>query len=243
MILTCPECSTKYLSQPEAIGPNGRTVRCAKCEATWFVSAEEALKQADHEALADAKTLEEDLKDQPVDVAETPAESDFGTSGKKGAAAIMRDKADADKVSRRRRVIWAIWLIPLFILLLAAILGYIFRQEIVNRVPESATIYKSFGVTVKTAGLEIESPTARTAIIDGQTVLVVNSSIHNVSSSSQSVPLVELTLHNGSGEQLAAWYVEPDKTRLSPNGRLEFATQYPDPPVDAVKLRYDFAKN
>ena len=35
MILTCPECSARYVVDPKALLPNGRVVRCAKCKHSW----------------------------------------------------------------------------------------------------------------------------------------------------------------------------------------------------------------
>lgn len=36
MIVTCPACKTRYLTDPAALGLLGRMVRCAKCSHTWM---------------------------------------------------------------------------------------------------------------------------------------------------------------------------------------------------------------
>ena len=36
MIVSCPACSTRYLVEPSALGSDGRMVRCAKCEHSWY---------------------------------------------------------------------------------------------------------------------------------------------------------------------------------------------------------------
>ncbi|WP_422041155.1 zinc-ribbon domain-containing protein [Roseibium sp.] len=41
MKITCPDCSTSYEIKAEAVGQQGRSVKCAKCGNRWFVSADE----------------------------------------------------------------------------------------------------------------------------------------------------------------------------------------------------------
>jgi len=36
MLIVCPNCATSYTIDPAAIGPAGRTVRCARCKVTWL---------------------------------------------------------------------------------------------------------------------------------------------------------------------------------------------------------------
>jgi predicted Zn finger-like uncharacterized protein len=34
-MIVCPDCATSYMVDPASLGPEGRTVRCARCKSTW----------------------------------------------------------------------------------------------------------------------------------------------------------------------------------------------------------------
>jgi predicted Zn finger-like uncharacterized protein len=42
MVVTCPNCGSRYAVDPLAIGPAGRTVQCARCDHRWFQKVESA---------------------------------------------------------------------------------------------------------------------------------------------------------------------------------------------------------
>jgi len=42
MVVTCPNCGSRYAVDPLAIGPAGRTVQCAGCDHRWFHKVEGA---------------------------------------------------------------------------------------------------------------------------------------------------------------------------------------------------------
>src|SRR3990167_3076256 len=37
MIITCPSCATRYDVDDRRFSPDGRSVRCAECDESWFV--------------------------------------------------------------------------------------------------------------------------------------------------------------------------------------------------------------
>ena len=269
MILTCPECATRYLANDDSIGENGRTVRCSKCQTTWYVAAE-----VDEFTLRDnqKKTLRAvDLMDIPdipkeksasaqttpsLDRSSNPAKDDgFDTTRNtkqqrdedrskilptRGAHVEIRDKADAERRRRRIRTVLLIWLIPLFLLSLAVAMAFLFRNDIVRKLPQTATIYKQLGVDVSLSGLSIEDPVIRTTLINNEAVLVVNGAVRNISSKPQDVPLIKFTLHDKSGTELTSWLVETTVRQLERDGRVTYISEYPNPPVDAVEVRYEF---
>lgn len=239
MILTCPECATRYLTKDGSIGPNGRTVRCTKCETTWFVSSdldELALKDNQVETItaASAATI------PAVETHKIDKKEPVVTKSEPGAHVDIRDRADNMRRKRRLRTVALIWLIPLLILFSAAGLTYKFRQDIVSQWPKTATLYKQLGINVSISGLEIEDPITRHTLIENKTVLVVNGAVRNISTKPQDVPLIKFSLHGETGDELTSWFVETDVESLEKKGRVTFVSEYPNPPLDAVALRYQF---
>jgi len=201
MILTCPDCATRYMTKPEAIGPNGRTVRCASCSATWFVAAEEALK-------ATAQTV------QPAPIPAMPApptpaprrapRAQLHTEGRSvsdpvnksepddfappSAAGLMRQKTEKKRASRRLMSVGAMWLVTLSILSAGALSAYVFRQDIVESYPQSATLYKAFGVDVANGGLVLLSPSGKLKCLPEKSPRAKHSALRPNIPTSRSMP-------------------------------------------------------
>lgn len=242
MILTCPECSTSYMAKDEAIGPNGRTVRCAKCAATWFAAAPEVELARPDELQLEDMARDEGLSTPEVTKVEEPVDQSDTTFGAAAVApsadVIMRDKADDAKRKARGRTIWLIWLIPL-LLISAAVLALFFgRQTIAERFPGTVPFYNALGIEVSANGLKVEDPIVKTADINGETTLIIDGAVKNVGKKTQQLPMLILSLHSPAGDQVATWQVELEKSMLRPNERLEFTSEYPNPPLDSVSLRY-----
>lgn len=258
MIITCPECKTRYKTNAEAIGPNGRTVRCANCRATWFVPAEGPAQgdelTLDKLALADIEREERASALHPVDATAHEGSPRQSISENKAAESTMAESTPKPRQSHNvretvgrkhsKRRFWnvmLIWLLPLLLMGAAALCAYVMRQDIVKRLPQTASVYKALGIDVSAPGLSLSKPATRYAQIDGRPVLIVEGRVRNISQETQDVPLVALTLRNKTGERVANWNVELETRRLAPGAFADYMSQYPNPPIDVVDLTTRFA--
>jgi len=82
MELTCPKCGARYRVAADAVGPDGRTIRCAHCGESWFegppalAAAPEPEREASfpaHEAEPSASGLLADVPDPDPAAEESPA--------------------------------------------------------------------------------------------------------------------------------------------------------------------------
>ena len=73
MKITCPDCNTSYGIKPEALGPEGRSVKCAKCGNRWFVSPKDEDKDT---AAFEADAAEDDSPGKPADDNKTDSAKD-----------------------------------------------------------------------------------------------------------------------------------------------------------------------
>ena len=249
MILTCPECATRFQIADNAIGPNGRTVRCSQCSHVWFVPAEPVTLD-----LADAQKLEELRQENEKDRISSP-QSDLENVDENasleqeapslagaavGAHAAIRETADRKRARRRLLGVGMIWIVTLAILAIFALAAFFLRAKIVEKFPGTAPFYKAMGLEANASGLEFYEVKTRYGTNEGVQMLFVDGKIKNFDVKSRDVDLIKLVFKNETGEELASWVVEPQKARLQSGEVLEFSSQYPDPPVDAVKLSQEF---
>ncbi len=244
MILTCPDCTTRFLIKDDVIGENGRSVRCSQCSSTWFVAADpDVLSLQEDQEFTDIRIHSKDDAASPIappepapyESAPVPEQVDTPPPHK-----IIRDKAELKKVRRRVFGVSMIWGVTLIILVAAALLVVIFRSQIVGTFPGTAPLYNAFGLQASASGLEIYDVETRYGDDEGVPVLFVNGKIKNHDIRARDLALVQLSFKNANGEVLASWVVQPRKTRLKPGETLNFISQYPNPPIDATRLAPSF---
>jgi predicted Zn finger-like uncharacterized protein len=68
MLITCTNCATSYQVAVSSLGPSGRSVRCARCQHTWFAANTEVMADVAEAHRADLATIAED----PPTLAATP---------------------------------------------------------------------------------------------------------------------------------------------------------------------------
>ena len=226
MILTCPECATGYFVEDGQIRPGGRTVRCAACGARW-----KALPEGPLELVS---------SDEEGAVAKEPAPDaeDVALSGEDLPRAF-RDRAEDVRRMRRAALVGAAWAAGAVVLVLAAVLGAVFREQVVGAWPQTASLYAAIGLPVNPTGLTIEQVRAEPSLDQGHATLEISGVIRNVVDHVVVAPPLRISLFNAQGKRVAGQIATLDNARIPPGETRHFLTVIVDPPY-AANLQADF---
>ncbi|MGH7026534.1 DUF3426 domain-containing protein [Brevundimonas sp.] len=231
MILTCPACATSYFVPDDAIGPNGRRVRCKSCGHDWRATLEDEpleLSAATEEPVAETSFGKRD--ETPDSLAETPAPE---------LPRAFRAKAEQQRKMRRAAAQGAVWagLAVIFLALLGA--AYAFRLQIVQAWPQAAAAYKLVGAPVNLAGLEFEAVGAKTAPHDPGKVMV-SGALRNIRDNEVVAPPVRVALLDAKGGEVGHRIVRLETAPVLPGKVQGFAVVIPDPERKASGVGVDF---
>ncbi|HXQ10237.1 MAG TPA: DUF3426 domain-containing protein [Caulobacteraceae bacterium] len=238
MILTCPECATRYFVEDERLGEAGRSVRCAACGAKWTARAEPPLEltQGEPGAVADEPPAHGVPADQGElgELSQLPAEE---------LPRHFRGRIQTKEKVREAATSGAIWagLVAGFLLLIGA--AVLLREDIASLWPRAAGAFAMAGLPVNVVGLTIEDQRAQPALKGGHAVLSVSGSLRNVRNHPIAAPPLKISILNNGGRVLAVNIADPGGALIPPGESRGFAVDVIDPPVGAADVEVTFAAN
>ena len=229
MILTCPECATRYQANDAAFLPAGRRVRCAKCGHSWH--------------------QEPPLTEPEVGVEEiAPLEEPIGELQPMRASFSQPQPEPAGEPPVPQKIKSMGWLVVaggwLGLLVVVLAIGWAavsYREQVQTLWPQSATLYSVLGLPVNVSGLAFTDVSYRREKEDKQTVLAVSGKLANISSRELAVPAIAVILKGDDGRELYRWNFTPDVATLKAGQSVKFLTRLSSPPAGAHHLELKFA--
>ena len=214
MILTCPNCASRYVVDDAHVGPGGRMVRCAQCKTAW--KAEPTVEPLELKR-GDVKELTE-----PARPADLP-----GEALPKQYRARVQQKAE----TRQAAFAGVVWGVTAALLAGLFVLAVVFRNDVARVWPKTASLYAAMGMRVNVVGLAIENQTAVRADELGRPTIRVTGAVRNITDGAVQPPPLRVDLVDKADEPLVSRTLDLGGSALAPGRARPFAVTFEDPPA------------
>lgn len=258
MLIVCPSCTSQYELDAAKLGPEGRKVRCARCQTQWHVDAGAALPPAPSPEETQALLAEELERAAAIDAEvtavaaeaerliaaadeappEAPAVEPQRRKPPKGKGGTAKSpKPTLPRFERAVAVPAAIAAVGLMLLL-----GMIWqRQLVVRTAPQLAGVFEAIGMPVNVRGLAL-SAVESGIVEDGPArFLIVEGDVTNLAKSKNGVPPIQVSVRDEAGQTLYTWSTDPPRSELNPSELMRFRARLASPPEKGRSVQVRFA--
>jgi predicted Zn finger-like uncharacterized protein len=244
MILTCPECATRYQTDAAQFMPAGRKVRCAKCGHVWFQAPPQP--EPEIQVVAEEEPLPQQTQHEPE--YETPQQPEPVYAQRVAFGPLKPVYKEEEDIAAARP--WLLerlgyvlgWAALVGILFAIGWFGIRFRQDVASLWPQSSSLYRVLGLKVNTRGIEIVKQPPHFEMENGQIVLLITGKLVNITSHELTVPMIRASLTDDDHRELCHWSFSANVPTLNPGQSITFNTRFPRPPLTARNIYLRFAE-
>jgi predicted Zn finger-like uncharacterized protein len=236
MILSCPNCSARFLINAAALQPTGREVRCGRCRHQWFATPPTE---------AEPLELEDEALPQPVKPPPLPPPLVEPAAPIEPRPIPKGSNLPVVAKQRRGRVGAIIGWLALAAVVIAIGVAIAERETVMARYPETRPFYGALGFATPPlgAGLAITDETCSRTMQEGLPVLICEGRLRNNTKFDQRVPGLRGALLDAGGRELQAWTFSVSVPTLGPDQSVPFRTEVRQPASAATEWRVTFVAN
>jgi len=216
MQLSCPNCGATYQVPDDAIGPNGRKIRCRACETSWFEPGRAA-------------------PPAPPPMTPPPVSPIPASTAVPESSATTVETTVGEKPRKRRRGPWLL----LGLVILVVILGGIAATVLLG--PQQMVSRLGLSERRVPLGIAITREPDWRMIAGGSQLFAVSGRIWNPTNVEQPVPDIRAELKDAEGRTVYHWTITRPVPRLAPGASANFDGAAVDVPAASAKVNVTFA--